>query len=65
MTRRSPSRTALLGPPLRVLRRPAAADGITAPLPSSVNSLALITSKIIAMGLGGLFWILAARAASR
>jgi O-antigen/teichoic acid export membrane protein len=64
MTRRSPSRTALLGPPLRALRRPAAADGITAPLPSSVNSLALITAKIIAMGLGGLFWILAARAAS-
>jgi O-antigen/teichoic acid export membrane protein len=49
---------------MRVLRRPAAADGITAPLPSSVNSLALITSKTMAMALGGLFWILAARAAA-
>jgi O-antigen/teichoic acid export membrane protein len=66
MTRRSASRAALLGPPLRTWRRPttAAHDGLTAPLPSSVNSLALITSKIISMGLGGLFWILAARIAS-
>ena len=51
---------------LRELRRPSrdAADAVVSPLPSMVNSVALVAAKVLAMGLGFLFWVLAARIAS-
>jgi len=64
---RAASRVALLRPAVRGWRRPAvlgAADTTAAPLSSTVNSVALIVSKFGAMGLGGVFWLLAARLAS-
>ena len=34
------------------------------PLPATANSVALITAKVVSMGLGGVFWVLAARVAT-
>ncbi|MCW2675674.1 MAG: Membrane protein involved in the export of O-antigen and teichoic acid [Modestobacter sp.] len=66
MIGRAVSRVALVGPAVRGWRRPGVlgAEATAAPLPSAVNSLALIVAKVGAMGLGGLFWLLAARIAS-
>ncbi len=67
MIGRAASRLALVRPAWRGWRRPAAlgaADATVAPLPATVNSVALIAAKFGAMGLGGVFWFLAARVAS-
>ncbi len=63
MTGRAASRTALVAPALLGVRRRTAGGTVRA-LPSTVNSLALIAAKVAAMGLGFLFWLLAARVAS-
>ncbi|WP_169064044.1 lipopolysaccharide biosynthesis protein [Geodermatophilus dictyosporus] len=43
---------------------PGTGGGTVQALPSAVNSLALIAAKVAAMGLGFLFWLVAARIAS-
>lgn len=62
MIKRLAHRLVLAGPSLRGSRSAATVAGRT-PLPAAVNSLALITAKVAAMGLGFLFWLLAARMA--
>jgi O-antigen/teichoic acid export membrane protein len=67
MIERAAARVALVAPTFRRLRRPRAGDGAlatAAPLPSTINSMALIAAKVAAMGLGGVFWLLAARIAT-
>lgn len=67
MIGRAAARVALIGPTFRGWRRPAelgTAGTTAAPLPASVNSIALIAAKFGAMGLGGVFWLVAARVAS-
>jgi O-antigen/teichoic acid export membrane protein len=67
MIGRAASRVALVAPTLLGARRRTVggtgSDAVQA-LPSAVNSLALIAAKVAAMGLGFLFWLLAARIAS-
>jgi O-antigen/teichoic acid export membrane protein len=60
------ARLSSIRPALRQLRRPpprAVTDAVAPPLPPTLNSLALIAAKVAAMGLGFLFWLLAARIA--
>ncbi|HWU06317.1 MAG TPA: hypothetical protein VN520_08015 [Streptomyces sp.] len=67
MIGRAAYRVALAAPMLRGARRRTAAGARSnrvEPLPSGVNSLALVAAKVASMGLGFLFWILAARIAS-
>ena len=67
MIGRAAGRVALVRPAVRQWRRPAvlgAAGTAAAPLPATVNSVALIVAKFGAMGLGGVFWLLAARVAT-
>ena len=67
MIERAVSRFALVRPAFQGWRRPQQLGGVNAtaaPLPSAVNSVALIVAKFGAMAFGGVFWLLAARVAS-